>query len=294
MKRMFVFGYGYAARVIGKRLVEDGWQVTGTTRTEAGRAAITQSGAKALVFDGETAAQDLRTELAQTSHVLVSIAPDEQGDPVLRALPDVLTSAPLCEWIGYLSTVGVYGDHDGAWVEEATSPVPVSARSQRRIAAEQAWKVAAASAQVPLQIFRLAGIYGLGRSAIDKLCAGTARRLVKPGQVFNRIHVDDIAGAVLAGLAHPAITGIFNVTDDHPCPPQDVIAYAAELLGIPPPPEQDFATVDLSPMARSFYGENKRVSSARLKTALGYDLRYPTYREGLRAVLDHRDTNGDG
>jgi nucleoside-diphosphate-sugar epimerase len=285
MNCMLVFGYGYSARVIGRALLDDGWQVIGTTRTASGRASITASGADALVFGGTTSSSQLEAALAAASHILVSIPPDAAGDPVLRCFRDKLVERSRLAWLGYLSTVGVYGDHEGGWVDEKTSPKPVSERSRRRLTAEQAWQALAAETGLALQIFRLAGIYGPGRSAIDRLRAGTARRLVKPDQVFNRIHVDDIAGAVLAGIAHPDVTGIINVADDEPAPPQDVITYGAELLGIPPPPEQDFATADLTPMARSFYGENKRVSNRRLRQELDYALRYPTFRDGLSALL---------
>lgn len=288
MKRMVVFGYGYSGRAIGAALLAEGWRVTGTSRTEAGCAALAASGANACVFDGAAPTTDLATAIAQATHGLISIPPDDAGDPVLRVYREALLESQQLEWLGYLSTVGVYGDHGGARVDEATAPKPKSARSHRRLAAEQAWQDFAVAIGVPLQIFRLAGIYGPGRSAIDKLRAGTARRLIKPGQVFNRIHVADISGAVLAGIAHPDRIGIVNVTDDAPGPPQDVITYGAELLDIPPPPKQDFATADLSVMARSFYGENKRVSNDRLKTDLGYRLRYPTYREGLRAIRTNR------
>lgn len=288
MNRILIFGYGFSARAIGEALLTNGWQVTGTTRTEAGLESIAATGADALVFDGKTTSAELNEALASAGHVLISIPPGESGDPVLRCFRDRIAAASKLTWLGYLSTVGVYGDHGGAWVDEQTTPKPVSERSRRRLAVEQAWQTFADETGVALQIFRLAGIYGPGRSAIDRLRGGTARRLVKPGQVFNRIHVDDIAGAVLAGIAHSEVAGIINVADDEPAPPQDVITYGAELLGIAPPPQQDFATADLTPMARSFYGENKRVSNRRLRQELGYALRYPTYREGLRALRDER------
>ncbi|WP_306228811.1 SDR family oxidoreductase [Mangrovibrevibacter kandeliae] len=222
--------------------------------------------------------------MAVTTHLLISIAPGEAGDPVLATQRSrVLDQMPALRWIGYLSTVGVYGDHGGAWVDETGPLRPVSKRSVQRVEAEAGWQALADARDVPLAILRLSGIYGPGRSAIENLRAGTARRLVKPGQVFNRIHVADIAGA-LRLLSAQARGGVFNVTDDEPAPPQDVVAYAAGLLGIDPPAEIAFDTADLTPMARSFYGENKRVRNERLKSA-GYEFLFPTYREGLKNVL---------
>lgn len=285
MTHMLVFGYGYSARAIGAALMAEGWQVSGTSRSAEGVAAIATTGASGLLFTGRGTSDDARRAIETATHILVSIAPGEAGDPVLAHFAAEIASAPRLNWLGYLSTVGVYGNHDGGWVDETTTPQPVSKRSIQRLAAEQAWQRLAKDAGLPLQIFRLSGIYGPGRSAFDKLRAGTARRLIKPGQVFNRIHVADIAGAVLAGVRHPEATGVFNVTDDLPGPPQDVIAEAAKLLGVPPPPETPFETADLSPMARSFYGENKRVSNRRVKADLGYQFRCPTFHEGLRALI---------
>lgn len=282
---MLVFGYGYAGRAIGAALMAEGWQVLGTSRSAEGVAAIGSTGATGLLFTGQEASDDVLRAIEKATHILVSIAPGEAGDPVLTHFAAEIPAAPNLKWLGYLSTVGVYGDHDGGWVDETTSPKPVSKRSIQRLAAEQDWQRLAGDAGLPLQIFRLSGIYGPGRSAFDKLRAGTARRLIKPGQVFNRIHVADIAGAVLAGIRRPEETGVFNVTDDLPGPPQDVIAEAAALLGVPAPPEIPFETADLSPMARSFYGENKRVSNRRVKADLSYRFRFPTYHEGLRSLL---------
>lgn len=198
---------------------------------------------------------------------------------------DVVASDTL-EWIGYLSTTGVYGDRGGAWVDEDSPPDPGTERSRRRLAAEMAWEETARSTGVPLQIFRLSGIYGPGRSVVDRVRDGTARRLERPGLVFNRVHVDDVAGVVLAGMEHPRETGVFNVSDDLPTPPQDPIVHAARLLGVEPPPETPVDEADLSSVGRSFYDENKRVRNQRLESALGHRLRYPTYREGLAALVD--------
>jgi nucleoside-diphosphate-sugar epimerase len=234
--------------------------------------------------DGVGVTDPIGETLRETDHILVSIAPDEAGDPVLRRFRDALAAAKP-KSIVYLSTVGVYGDHGGAWVDEESECRPVSKRSRERIAAEHAWRQFAAETGVPLAVIRLAGIYGPGRGPFEKIKRGTAQRIVKPGQVFNRIHVDDVAQIVEAAFAQRA-DGIFNGVDDAPAPPEDVIAYAATLLGLPQPPEVPVETAELSPMARSFYGESKRVRNDSVKDELGVRLAYPTYREGLRAVLD--------
>lgn len=288
MKHAVIVGFGYSGAAIGRALMDDGWRVTGTGRSAKSTAAIRSAGAEAVVFDGTMPSGSLRASLVEATHVVMCAAPDADGDPLLPWHGDDLAAAPKLEWLGYLSTVGVYGDHGGGWVDEATPPAPGSQRSRQRLAAERAWSALAEACGRPLQIFRLSGIYGPGRCAFDRLAAGTARRIVKPGQVFNRIHIDDIAGAVLAGIAHPEATGAFNVTDDLPAPPQDVIVHAAELAGLPLPPEVTFAAADMTPMARSFYSENKRVRNSRVKSALGYAFRHPTYREGLAAILATR------
>lgn len=278
--RLFVFGCGYsAARFLEEAAFEA--EIAGvTTRSPAKAADFRRAGWKPLLFDGASKPEGIDPALAETTHLLVSIAPGPAGDPVLAHFREtILSRMPALRWIGYLSTVGVYGDHGGAWVDETTPPRPVSRRSVERVAAEAGWTALAEARGVPLAILRLSGIYGPGRNAFVNLREGTARRLVKDGQVFNRIHVADIAGAL--GLMGRGCTGgVFNVTDDEPAPPQDVVEHAARLVGAPVPPAVDFAAADLSPMARSFYGENKRVSNARLKQA-GYTFSYPTYREAL-------------
>ncbi|MGI9403233.1 MAG: NAD-dependent epimerase/dehydratase family protein, partial [Hyphomicrobium sp.] len=210
--------------------------------------------------------------------------PGEDGDPVLRHHAGDLQAASSLTWIGYLSTVGVYGDRQGGWVDETSKTQPTSERSRRRLAAEDAWRAFGAQTNRRVQLFRLAGIYGPGRSAIDRLQEGSARRIIKPGQVFNRIQVDDIATALSAAIAGRGTQQVYNVTDNEPAPPQEVIAFAAELLEMPPPPEIAFDEADLSPIAASFYADNKRVSNARLREDLGVHLKFPSYREGLRAI----------
>lgn len=284
--RLFVFGLGYSADAFVRRVSSRCETITATTRSAEKAARLAERGIAPVLFDGTAPGNEVRAALADATHVLVSIAPGEAGDPVLAHHADDLAAARP-EWIGYLSTVGVYGNHDGGWVDEETPCRPVSRRSRQRVEAEEAWLAFAAKHGISVQIFRLSGIYGPGRNAFVNFEKGTARRLIKPGQVFNRIHVEDIAGALEAAIDTAPATRIFNVTDDEPAPPQDVIAYAAELLGVAAPPEQDFETAELSPMARSFYGENKRVSNDRVKRELGYAFRYPDYRTALAAL--HRN-----
>jgi len=277
-RRFFIFGAGYSgkafARAAGQRA-----PIAGTTRSPGKFDGLRQAGIEPLRFDG-TLAPAIGEALRRTTHLIVSVAPDEAGDPVLNAAGGAIReNMPALAWIGYLSTVGVYGDHGGAWVDEGAECRPVSKRSTMRAAAEQAWLELGQAIGRPVAILRLSGIYGPGRNALVNLEEGTARRLVKKDQVFNRIHCDDIAGALLH-LAERDLGGVFNVTDDEPAPPQDVVAYAAGLMGVEPPPEIPFETAELSPMARSFYGENKRVANAAIKAA-GYSFRFPNYRVAL-------------
>ena len=284
--RLFVFGLGYSATALARRL-KGRAAIAGTTRDPEKVIALSAEGLDALLFDGRSPGTDVAESVGDATHVLVSIAPGDT-DPVLTHHAHVIRASRNLRWIGYLSTVGVYGNYGGAWVTERNTPHPKSERAVRRLAAERAWAKLAAEKGVPLAIFRLAGIYGPGRNAFVNLAEGRAHRIVKPGQVFNRIHVDDIAATMVAALDRNA-EGIFNVTDDEPAPPQDVVACAAGLMGVEPPPEVLFASADLSPMARSFYADNKRVANRRIKQKLGLALRYPTYREGLAALW--RDGN---
>ena len=282
--KLFCFGYGYSATALAARLSLSGVQVAGTRTRVTGSPTIPLA-----VFDGRARTHEVVAVLAGTTHVLLSIPPDALGDPALRHFRTDLAALPSLHWIGYLSTIGVYGDASGGWVDETTPVAPTSERGARRVLAETQWRTFASETGRYLDIFRLPGIYGPGRSVIDQLKAGSARRIIKPGQVFNRIHVADIAGALERAMARAAAGGTsngdtYNLVDDEPAPPQDVVAYGAEVLGLPSPPDNPFGTADLSPMARSFYGESKRVRNARMKTALRYQLTYPSYREGLRAI----------
>jgi nucleoside-diphosphate-sugar epimerase len=285
MSHLFCSGLGYSAQRVARGLAAQGWRIGGTARTPEAAAAIVALGYEALVFDGNAPGRGVASALATATHVLLSAPPDASGDPALRQHADDLARAPALQWIGYLSTVAVYGDAQGGWVDETMPADATSERGQRRIRAEQDWLALAARRNIRAQVFRLAGIYGPGRSAIERLREGTAHRIVKPGQVFNRIHVDDIASAVLAGIEGRGREQLYNVTDDEPAAPQDVVAYAAQLLHMPPPPETPFAAAQLSPMAASFYADNKRISNARLRQELGVTLKFPTYREGLRGIL---------
>ncbi len=274
MNSLFCFGLGYSARALGERLRARGWTVTGTSRDGAGGT---------IAFDGEG---DLPGDaLDGVTHILVSAPPDGRGDPVLRRCRDELAArAHQLAWVGYLSTTGVYGDHGGGWVDEETPRAPLSERAVRRSEAEDAWLALARDHGVATHVFRLAGIYGPGRNQLAAVANGTAKRIIKPNQVFSRIHVADIAGILEASIANPNPGRIYNVADDEPAPPQDVVAFAAELLGRPAPPEVPFEEAELSPMGRSFYAESKRVDNRRIRQELGYTLVYPTYREGLTAL----------
>jgi nucleoside-diphosphate-sugar epimerase len=282
---VFVFGLGYSAlHYVTTRLT--GQRVVGTVRNRETARAIgaAYSGTQALIFGAPTIDAAIGERLASTTHLLVSIPPGESDDPVLAHFADAIAVASDLKRIVYLSTIGVYGDHGGAWIDEEAPTEPNSARNRARVGAEREWIALGERAGKKISIIRLAGIYGPGRNSLVNLREGKARRIVKPGQVFNRIHVEDIARAIAAAFAPHAPSGIFNVTDDEPAPPQDVIAYAAELLGIEPSPQIDFDGADLTPMVRSFYSSNKRVSNRRMKQQLGVTLAYPTYREGLRAL----------
>ncbi|MEQ8349324.1 MAG: SDR family oxidoreductase [Sneathiellaceae bacterium] len=296
--RLFCFGYGYSAAALARRLLGAGagWQVAGTSRSPDKRAAMAAAGIAAFPFDPAAVDPLPKGALDGTTHVLHSIPPDgmgRDGDPVARAcLPALSALSPV--WFGYLSTTGVYGDTGGAWVDEDTPCRPRQERSRRRLAAERAWLDAQAAGGLPVHVFRLAGIYGPGRSSLDALRAGRARRIDRPGHLFSRIHVDDIAAALAASIARPSPGRIYNLCDDEPAAPADVTAFAAGLLGLPVPPLLPFerAAADMSPMARSFWADNRRVRNDRLHRELGLRLAYPTYRDGLRAVLAAEQAGG--
>ena len=276
------FGHGYSARAFSRLVLDRGWRVFGTTRSPDKAEALRRTGVVPVIWPGS----DMSLALAQATHLLISTAPDDDGDPVLAELAgEILRAAEQLEWVGYLSTTGVYGDHQGGWVDETTPLTPATKRGHQRVKAEAQWQSLAEVSGLPLHVFRLAGIYGPGRGPFAKVRRGTARRIVKPGQVFSRIHVDDIAQVLLASVDRPNPGAIYNVCDDEAAPPEQVLAHAADLLGVALPPEEDYATAEMTPMAKSFYAESKRVRNDRIKDELGVELLYPTYREGLAALL---------
>lgn len=283
-RRLFCFGLGYSARVLAVRLQAQGWAVAGTTRSPEAAASLTAVGIDSFLFDRGRPLDDARAALAGTTHVLSSVPPDVEGDAVVAHHGRHIAAAGI-EWIGYLSTTGVYGDRDGDWVDEESALEPTGGRGRRRVAAEASWQALARAHDLPLHIFRLAGIYGPGRNALVSLRAGTAQRIDKPGQVFSRVHVADIAAVLEASIARPQPVRIYNVCDDDPAPPAEVIAHASTLLGRAPPPLVPFAEAKLSDMARSFYRDNKRVRNDRIKSELGIRLIYPDYKSGLKALL---------
>ncbi len=274
-RKLLIFGNGYSGRAIAKLATQHGFEVAITSRTPT---------------PGLVDFADAETAIAEATHIITTAAPDEAGDPVLNRYKTAIQTAPNLRYIGYLSTTGVYGNRDGAWVDEDTLPQPNSPRAQRRVEAETAWQQSFA----PTDIFRLAGIYGPGRSMFDDLREGTARRIIKPGHLFGRIHRDDIANGVLAALKTPGAGRIFNFSDDEPAASADVVVYAAALLNMPPPDPVPYeeALPAMSPMARSFWAENRRVANAKTKAILHLSWAYPTYREGLRAILAEETSQG--
>lgn len=277
---MLFLGFGFSAETLAKRLDPKLWQITGTSRSVDGVKAIEALGYQAVLFDDLTAIAD------SVTHIVTSVPPGPQGDPVLHKLSKALQDcAGHVRWVAYLSTTGVYGDHGGAWVDEETALTPNTERGQRRVEAESLWLQLYHQHQLPVHLFRLAGIYGPRRNALVSLRDGTAKRVIRQGQVFSRIHVEDIAGILLASMARPNPGRAYNGADDEPCPPQDVIAYSAELLKVEPPPEIAFEKAELSPMAKSFFMDSKRVRNQRVVTELNYRFIYPNYRVGLQQLL---------
>lgn len=291
MTHVMIFGAGFSGKAIASALEPVATKISGTTRSLDKFPALKASGLTPFIFDGEALDAELMAEFQNITHLVQCIAPGTTGDSLLRVSGgDLRRIMPRLEWAAYLSTVGVYGDHGGAWVDEDSLCKPVSARSKERVAAENAWAAATATSGIDLVTLRLSGIYGPGRNAFRNLDNGTARRLIKKDQVFNRIRVEDI-GSATAFLLQGKTAGIFNVTDSEPCPPQDVVTYAASLMGVAPPLEQPFETAELTPMARSFYGENKRVSNTRMRH-FGFNFSYPDYRVSLRQLWENAAWKG--
>jgi len=287
--KLFCFGYGYSCDYLGHALSDQGWKIAGTTRNVEKRETLKARGVDAYLFDRERPLDDPLYTLQDTTHLVISTPPDDEGDPTFLMHVDDILKLKNLQWVGYLSTTGVYGDRDGDWVDENSEIRPNSQRGSRRVQAEEQWSSLVASHNLPLHIFRLAGIYGPGRSALDSIRAGVARRIEKKGQAFSRIHVEDIARILLASMARPNVGAAYNVCDDLAAPSHEVIAHACELLAKPVPPIIPFEEADLSPMARSFYKDNKRVHNKRIKEELGVDLKYKNYIDGLQACLDAED-----
>ena len=284
-RRLFCFGLGFSARALAGRLRDAGWRLAGTTRGPDKAAALRAEGFEVFAFDRDRPLDDPAGALAGATHVLSSVPPDERGDPVIDHHGDALRGCAGLAWLGYLSTTGVYGDRAGGWVDEDSALEPTGSRGQRRVDAERAWLALHRERGLPVHVFRLAGIYGPGRNALESVRAGRARRVDKPGQVFSRIHVEDIAAVLEASIARPHPGRAYNVCDDNPAPPQEVIAHACALLGREPPPLVPIEDAELSPMGRSFYRDNKRVANRRIKDELGVRLAYPDYKAGLAALL---------
>lgn len=280
--RLFCFGLGFSAAAFARRVMAQGWSVAGTSRSAEKAGALRDQGIDAFIFDRSHALPP--HALRGATHILVSVPPDDEGDPVLDLHGEDLAALPGLAWLGYLSTTGIYGDHGGGWVDETTPLSPNLARSRRRALADQAWQDLAREHNLPVHIFRLAGIYGPGRSPLDNVRAGTAQRILRPGQVFSRIHVEDIATVLQASIKRPHPGRIYNVCDNEPAEPAEVVSFACQLLGVDPPPLIPYDQAELSPMARTFWADNKRVRNTRIIEELGVTLAYPSYREGLRAI----------
>ncbi len=288
---VMIFGCGYSGKAIAKAFAEKGFSVAGTVRTPEGAAALSSHNIKPYIFDGGAFSAELLTALKEVTHLVQSIPPGKDHDPLLKLVSGRVSElCPKLEWIGYLSTVGVYGDHGGGWVTEETPGSPILGRSIERVDTEEAWAEEGRAAGVPVAALRLSGIYGPGRNAFVNLDRGTARRIIKKDQVFNRIRVEDIGSATLF-LAERKLAGIYNVTDDEPCPPQDVVTEAARLMVVEPPAEIDFETADMTPMARSFYGANKRVSNEKIRS-LGFKFAFPNYRISLAHMWSENTWRG--
>ena len=284
-KRLFCFGYGFSASALGALLGPDGWTLAGTCRTPDGCEKLVEAGVDAVPFSREAPLGDAARCLAGATHILLSVPPDGESDPALDCHGAAIVALPGVQWIGYLSTTGVYGDTGGAWVDESATPAPSGERGRRRLKAEKGWLAFGEQYGLPVHVFRLAGIYGPGRNALATVRRGGAKRIEKPGQVFSRIHVADVAQVLAASIARPRPGAMYNVCDDEPAPAADVVAHACALLGVMPPPLTPLGDADLTPMARSFYADNRRVSNARIKSELGVTLRFPDYRAGLASLL---------
>ena len=286
-KKLFCFGYGYVCDFLGHALKEQGWSVAGTSRDSDKREMMRNAGVDAYLFDDERPLGDPLYVLKDVTHILISTPPGREGCPAYLAHGRMLSSLPNLEWVGYLSSTCVYGDRGGDWVNEYTETCPTSIRGTRRCKAEEQWRTLRRVEGLPVHVFRLAGIYGPGRSALDSVRVGIARRIQKDGQVFSRVHVDDIIDVITKSIELPNAGAVYNVCDDNSAPAHEVISYACELLGQPVPPLVPIEDANLPPMALSFYSDNKRVHNDRIKQELGIKLRYPDYRAGIDQCYEH-------
>ena len=296
-QKLFCFGYGYTCDDLAHVLMGQGWSVAGTTRDNEKRRFLRNLGLKSFLFDGDHPLEDPVLFLKDTTHLLISTPPDDEGDPVFNHHAQDILNIPTLKWVGYLSSTSVYGDRDGGWVDENSEIRPSSKRGSRRAKAEEQWMSLFHNRQLPVHLFRLAGIYGPGRSAIDSVRAGVARRINKPGHAFSRIHVDDIVQVLLASMNKPNPGAAYNLADDQAAPSHEVIKYACEMLNLPVPPLLPYEEADLAPITRSFYNDNKRVNNERIKAELGVTLKYPNYKGGLEGCLEsekaYRERLGD-
>ncbi len=293
-KHLFCFGYGYCGDFLTRALrSRGGWCASGTTRDAEKRKALRENETKAFLFDTNIPLADPLYMMRDATHILISTPPTDEGDPSFLMHANDILQLKNIEWIGYLSTTGAYGDRDGGWVDEASEARPSTKRGSRRLKAEEQWLSLCKNEGVPVHIFRLAGIYGPGRSALDSVRSGVARRIDKPGHAFSRIHVDDIVQILLASIDNPKPGEIYNVCDDMPAPSHEVIDYACQLLGLESPPLQSFDKVDMAPITRSFYADNKRIKNDKIKSELGVTLKYKNYKEGLESCLQLEQNGND-
>ncbi len=288
-KHLFCYGFGYSCDYLSHALLdqpEQSWKISGTTRDAEKQELLKERGINAHIFKPNCPLTDPVFLMRDVTHLLISTPPDDAGDPTFLSYADDILQIPNLEWVGYLSTTGVYGNRDGGEVDETSELRPSSKRGSRRVKAEEQWLSLFKSKQLPVHIFRLSGIYGPGRSALDSVRAGLARRIFKENHQFGRIHVEDIANVLIASINNPAPGEIYNVNDGHPAPSHDVIEYACELLKRPVPPLVNFEQANLPPMARSFYMDNRIMTNKKITEELGVTLKYPSYKEGLQGCLD--------
>lgn len=293
-KSLFCFGYGYSCDWLGHMLTQQGgWNLAGTTRDVEKRRHMKEHGIRAFLFDYEKPLEDPLLFLRGTTHLLISTPPDDNGDPTFLMHAEDILKLDTLQWVGYLSSTASYGDREGGWVDETSELRPSSKRGSRRARAEEQWLSLWRDYNLPVHVFRLAGIYGPGRSALDSVRAGVARRINKPGHAFSRVHVEDIVQVLMASMMKPTPGEVFNIADDRAAPSHEVIEYACRILGLTPPPLLPYEEADLAPITRSFYSDNKRIDNKKIKDVLGVRLKYPTYEEGILGCLQAEDSGLD-